>query len=181
MAGCPGAYALGHQQHGRFSFDNVGRSDSCVRSRLLTHNHLWQFEYFIFKLARDEKAAYELECELWHMFSGQPRNMIHPAAPHRVERRVKSINAKRQVDLDPAVAKLLKGFIGTRTSGFLFQSSNGTPLSVTNVLRRHLHAALNAAFRKQKATEYGVGFELPASIEPNVPKNRMKVNRAKAA
>ena len=158
----------------------------------------------------------------------------------RVERRVKSINAKRQVDLDPAVAKLLKGFIGTRSSGFLFQSKNGTPLSLTNVLRRHLHAALkalgylnahtgdhkagthafrrfrntylknetscpkglrdywlghagnsmddlydmvkdNAAFRKQKAAEYGVGFELPASIEPNVPKDRVKVKRAKAA
>ena len=39
----------------------------------------------------------------------------------------------------------------------------------------------NAAFRKQKAEEYGVGFELPASIVPNVPKNRVKVKRAKAA
>ena len=158
----------------------------------------------------------------------------------RVERRVKSINSRRQVDLDPAVAKLLKGFIGTRTSGFLFQTRKGTPLTLTNVLRRHLHPALkklgyanpytgehkagthafrrfrntylrnetscpkglrdywlghagttmddlydmvkdNAAFRKQKAAEYGVGFELPASIVPNVPKNRVKVKRAKAA
>jgi hypothetical protein len=31
------------------------------------------------------------------------------------------------------------------------------------------------------AAEYGVGFELPASIVPNVPKNRVKVKRAKAA
>jgi integrase len=158
----------------------------------------------------------------------------------RVELRVKTANAKRQVDLNPQVAKLLKGFIGTRTSGFLFSTRNGTPLSLTNVLRRHLHAALkalgyvnahtgdhkagthafrrfrntylknetscpkglrdywlghagnsmddlydmvkdNAAFRKQKAAEYGVGFELPASIVPNVPKNRVKVKRAKAA
>lgn len=158
----------------------------------------------------------------------------------RVERRVKSINAKRQVDLDPAVAKLLKGFIGTRTSGFLFQTRKGTPLTLTNVLRRHLHPALkklgyvnphtgdhkagthafrrfrntylknetscpkglrdywlghagnsmddlydmvkdNAAFRKQKAAKYGVGFELPASIVPIVPKKRVKTRRAKAA
>ena len=28
----------------------------------------------------------------------------------------------------------------------------------------------NAAFRKQKAEEYGVGFDLPASIVLNVPK-----------
>ncbi len=39
----------------------------------------------------------------------------------------------------------------------------------------------NAAFRKQKAAEYGVGFKLPVSIVPNVPKNRVKVKRAKAA
>lgn len=40
----------------------------------------------------------------------------------RVERRVKSINAEREVDLHPAIAKLLKGFIGTRTTGFLFRN-----------------------------------------------------------
>jgi integrase len=50
----------------------------------------------------------------------------------RVERRVKSANAKREVDLHPAVAKLLKGFIGTRTTGFLFETANGTPLTLTS-------------------------------------------------
>jgi integrase len=162
----------------------------------------------------------------------------------RVERRVKSVNAKREVDLHPAVAKLLKGFIGTRTTGFLFETRNGTPLTLTNVLRRHLHPALkelgyvnartgdhkagthafrryrntylrnetscpkglrdywlghagntmddlydmvkdNAALRKQKAAEYGVGFELPASIVPvnctECTEKRVKVKRAKAA
>jgi integrase len=160
----------------------------------------------------------------------------------RVENRVKTRSAKRQVDLHPEVAKLLKGFIGTRTSGFLFQTKNGTPLSLTNVLRRHLHPALkklgyvnphtgdhkagtqafrrfrntylrnetscpkglrdywlghagnsmddlydmvkdNAAFRKQKAAEYGIGFELPnsVSIVPNVPKNSAKTKPKKAA
>jgi hypothetical protein len=39
----------------------------------------------------------------------------------------------------------------------------------------------NAAFRKQKAAEYGVGFELPASIVPNVPKNTAKTKSKKAA
>jgi len=141
----------------------------------------------------------------------------------RVERRVKSVNAKREVDLHPAIAKLLKNFIGTRTAGFLFETRNGRPLTLTNVLRRHLHPALkelgylnghtgdykagthafrrfrntylrnetscpkglrdywlghagntmddlydmvkdNSALRKQKAAEYGVGFELPASV-----------------
>lgn len=157
----------------------------------------------------------------------------------RIENRVKTRSAKRQIDLHPDVAKLVRGFIGTRTSGFLFQTRNGTPLSLTNVLRRHLHPALkklgyvnshtgdhkagthafrrfrntylnnktscpkglrdywlghagnsmddlydmvkdNAAFRKQKAAEYGIGFELPVSVSivPNVPENRVKVSIA---
>jgi hypothetical protein len=39
----------------------------------------------------------------------------------------------------------------------------------------------NSALRKQKAAEYGVGFGLPASVVPNVPKTRVKTKRAKAA
>ncbi len=41
----------------------------------------------------------------------------------------------------------------------------------------------NVTFRKQKAAEYGVGFELPSSLSfvPNVPKKRVKKQRAKAA
>lgn len=160
----------------------------------------------------------------------------------RVENPVKTRSAKRQVDLYPDVAKLLKSFIGTRTSGFLFQTKNGTTLSLTNVLRRHLHPALkklgyvnshtgdhkagthafrrfrntylrnettcpkglrdywlghagnsmddlydrvkdNAVLRKQRAKEYGTGFELPnsVSIVPNVPKNSAKTKTNKAA
>ena len=60
----------------------------------------------------------------------------------RVERRVKSVSATREVDLHPEVAKLLKGYIGTRTRGYLSQARNRTPLSLTDVLRRHLHPAL---------------------------------------
>jgi integrase len=60
----------------------------------------------------------------------------------KVENRLKTASAYREVDLHPEVAKRLKDFIGTRTSGFLFQTKNGTPLSPTNILRRHLHPAL---------------------------------------
>jgi len=68
--------------------------------------------------------------------------IMQKARHGRVENRVKTRSARRQVDLYPDVAKLLKGFIGTRTSEFLFQTANGTPLSLTNVLRHHLHPAL---------------------------------------
>ena len=60
----------------------------------------------------------------------------------KVENRLKTASAFRQVDLHPDVAKLLKEFIGTRTSGFLFQTKNGKPLSPSNIIRRHLHPAL---------------------------------------
>ncbi len=60
----------------------------------------------------------------------------------KVENRLKTASAFRQVDLHPDVANLLKEFIGTRASGFLFQTRNGKPLSSSNIIKRHLHPAL---------------------------------------
>jgi len=158
----------------------------------------------------------------------------------KVEKRVKTPSAKRQVELDPRVAELLRAFVAGRKQGFLFQTRKGKPLSSSNVIRRHLHPALkqlgyvnphtgthkagnhafrrfrstylknetscpkglrdywlghigesmddlydrvrdNAAFRKEKAAEYGVGFELPTPFVPNVPKNRLFVTFENAA
>lgn len=61
-----------------------------------------------------------------------------------VEGRLKNENAARQIDLPPAVAELLKSFVGDRKAGFLFQSRNGSPISSSNIVRRHLHPALKA-------------------------------------
>jgi integrase len=60
----------------------------------------------------------------------------------RVEQRLKTANGLRQVDLHPAIAALLKEFVGDRKSGFLFCTRVGKPLSPTNIIRRHLHKAL---------------------------------------
>jgi len=60
----------------------------------------------------------------------------------KIENRVKTKSAVRQVDLHPSIAAMLRLFVGERTSGFLFQSKNGRPLSSSNILRRHLHPAL---------------------------------------
>jgi integrase len=60
----------------------------------------------------------------------------------KVERRLKTTNAPRDVDIHPDIAVLLKAFAGGRKSGFLFASRNGKPLSSSNVIRRHLHPAL---------------------------------------
>lgn len=61
-----------------------------------------------------------------------------------VEDRLKNENAARQVDLHPSVAELLKQFVGSRKSGFLFRSREGKPISSSNIVRRHLHPALKA-------------------------------------
>lgn len=61
----------------------------------------------------------------------------------KVEQRLKTARGLRQVDLHPAIAALLKEFAGDRTSGFLFCTRKGKPLSPSNIIRRHLHKALN--------------------------------------
>lgn len=60
----------------------------------------------------------------------------------RVEQRLKTTNGFREVDLHPAIAALLKEYVGDRTSGFLFCTRKGKPVSATNIIRRHLHKAL---------------------------------------
>ena len=60
----------------------------------------------------------------------------------RVEQRLKTTNGFRQIDLHPAIADLLKEFVGDRKSGFLFCTRTGKPVSPSNIIRRHLHPAL---------------------------------------
>jgi integrase len=74
---------------------------------------------------------------------------------------LKTANGKREVELHSSVAAMLREFIGDRTSGLLFCSRNGKPLTHTNILRRSLHPLLAAlgqpkagahAFRRFRAT-----------------------------
>ena len=68
---------------------------------------------------------------------------IRQKARHcKIEERLKTQSALRDVDLHPAIAKLLKEYIGERKSGFLFSTRNGKPIASSNVIRRHLHPAL---------------------------------------
>jgi integrase len=50
--------------------------------------------------------------------------------------------AVREIDITQEVADMLKQFIDKRSSGLLFQSRNGLPLSQSNISRRHLHPVL---------------------------------------
>jgi hypothetical protein len=82
-AGRVGSYVLGDDEDG-FMGKYAGRSDSCLQSRLATHNHLFDYDYFIFRYARDVEEAFRQECETYHVLKMQRPvlgNVIHPAAP----------------------------------------------------------------------------------------------------
>jgi integrase len=57
----------------------------------------------------------------------------------KLENFLKTDAGRRDVDLCPALAAMLKAFVGERTSGWLFASKAGKFLSQTNLLRRGLH------------------------------------------
>jgi len=61
----------------------------------------------------------------------------------------KTVAGIRDVDIHSSLASLLREHIGTRTSGFVFQSSRGTPLARSNVLRRSLHKILKEMGREK--------------------------------
>jgi hypothetical protein len=57
----------------------------------------------------------------------------------------KTVNALRTIELHPSVSRLLKSFVGPRTSGYIFPSSIDTPVHQSNFLRREFHPVLKAA------------------------------------
>jgi integrase len=67
------------------------------------------------------------------------RQKIRPA---KLENFLKTDSGRREVDLCPVLATMLKEFVGERTSGFVFKNRLGNYLSQTNLLRRGLHPAL---------------------------------------
>jgi integrase len=69
-------------------------------------------------------------------------SMVQKVRRGKVEHRLKTPRGERQVDLHPLIGALLKEFVGNRTSGFLFCTRTGRPLSQSDIVRRHLHKAL---------------------------------------
>ena len=67
---------------------------------------------------------------------------------HGIETYLKSDSGIRDVDAVPALAALVKEFIGTRTSGFLFETSGGLPMSPRNIARDNLHPILKEMGRE---------------------------------
>ena len=62
----------------------------------------------------------------------------------------------RDIDLHPDAAQILRNFIGNRTSGFLFQTANGTMLDPGNIDRDSLSPILETMGRDEAGTRFNV-------------------------
>jgi integrase len=86
---------------------------------------------------------------------------------------LKTENGEREVDLSENVARLLVEFVGERKSGLLFRTKQGKQLSQSDILRRHLHPALEEikfekagahAFRRFRSTYLRNYTSCPESV-----------------
>jgi integrase len=98
----------------------------------------------------------------------------------KIEERLKTESSYREIDLDPRVAEILREFVAGRTSGLLFQTRTGNPLSFGYVVSQHLYPALEKlgyrntltggqkagthAFRRFRETHLGKVEGLPHGI-----------------
>lgn len=78
-----GNYALGYVKGDDFFVQYVGRSDSCVRTRLANHAGSTSYRHFMFSYATSPKAAFEKECWNYHDFGETDAldNLVHPRRP----------------------------------------------------------------------------------------------------
>ena len=67
---------------------------------------------------------------------------------HGIESYPKTDAGIRDIDLDPALVALVRRYIGSRPSGFLFETSGGLPMSPRNIARDSLHPILKKMGRE---------------------------------
>ena len=59
----------------------VGRSDICLRNRLLRHAHTKRADYFNYDIQSTLEKCFIAECSAYHAMLGKIDNLIHPAPP----------------------------------------------------------------------------------------------------
>ncbi|MFJ6522575.1 GIY-YIG nuclease family protein [Streptomyces filamentosus] len=73
-----GTYVL--YRHGAPHY--IGRSDTCVRRRLLKHCASARGEYFTYDVHFSADQAFTAECSLFHALRPQLTNILHPDRPN---------------------------------------------------------------------------------------------------
>jgi hypothetical protein len=120
----------------------------CFSSEVMTGLSNWKYrrERTLFMLcgAAGLRIGEALGLEIDKHLSSDFRILsVKQKARHsKIEARLKTLSALRDVDLHPKIAGVLREFAGERKTGFLFCTRNGKPLGPSNILRRHLHPAL---------------------------------------
>lgn len=82
-----GTYALVDVEEGQLSIKYVGRSDVSLRNRLLTHNYLYTYSFFIICFTASMNEAFVLESKWWHDCKNNGIrlvNAIHPDSPSQM-------------------------------------------------------------------------------------------------
>lgn len=110
------------------------------------------------------------------------RDVSPDASTIRIQRSVwngmvqspKTLNAVREIDLPSSLAAMLKQYIGSRTSGFLFPSQKRTPLSQRNVLGRSLHPILKAMGREKAGFHGFRRFRVTHLRKNHVPEDLLR-------
>jgi hypothetical protein len=90
------------------------------------------------------RAGETLGLEIGKHISGDCRTLYIRQKAKRglIQPYLKTQNGERDVDLCNALAEILRGFIGGRTTGLLFHTPSGAQLLQTNILRDSLHPIL---------------------------------------
>ena len=77
-----GVYILGNYRMGKFIPIYVGRSDSCLLRRLMTHNHREKATHVVWRFTTNLRQAFYQECCLYHTYEDEGfLNHVHPASP----------------------------------------------------------------------------------------------------
>jgi hypothetical protein len=77
----PGFYRLGNEKNNEFRVAYVGRSDRCLRTRLLKHPRINWYDRFSARCVDTVEQAYISECLHYHMDNGILANKVHPDRP----------------------------------------------------------------------------------------------------
>lgn len=76
-----GVYVLGYAKEGSFYPQYVGRSDTCLKTRVKQHAAKAKYKRFKFRYYSTIRGAFEKECTVWHDFDYLQRNQQHPDRP----------------------------------------------------------------------------------------------------
>ena len=60
----------------------VGRSDNCLKTRLITHNHRGEATHVTWQVANTPSQAYQFEC-FWYSWAKQQNRCLNQIAPAR--------------------------------------------------------------------------------------------------